>query len=417
MDLSTAALPPLRAGLDCFPMRNGGRELYCLRDRADAEAQPLLVSQAAVLLASLLDGERSLGAVRAAFTLRTGAPISEREIADFVRRLDEANLLESEAYRARQARQRAEFKAAIVRAAIHAGGAYPGEPDELQAFLDGLYAHEDGPGVRPGPSSGRGARGLIAPHIDLHRGGPTYAWTYQALAECRPADVYVLLGTYHLPMGSTLAATRKAYATPLGPAPVDHDFLDALESAYPGDLYADELGHRSEHSIEFQALYLRSLGLVGAERGATVVPILCGSIQQWVAPSDSPLSSPEVRAALGALRAAVAARGGRICLVAGADLAHVGPRFGDRQLVRGTFREAVERGDREMLELVCRGDAEGFYAQVMRDADARRICGLSPIYYLLSLIGPGSGRLLKYSQWVDASGQGAVTYAGVLFEE
>jgi MEMO1 family protein len=229
--------------------------------------------------------------------------------------------------------------------------------------------------------------------------------------------VYVILGTYHLPMASPLAATRKPYATPFGPAPVAHDFLDELERAYPGDLYADELSHRSEHSIEFQALYLRYLGLVGAEGGATVAPILCGSLHQWVSPANSPLASPEVRAALGALRQALEGCGRRVCLVAGADLAHVGPQFGDRQLVRGAFLEWVEGGDREMLEAVARGDAEGFYAQVMRDADARRICGLSPIYYVLSLLGPSEGRLLTYGRWVDAGGRGAVTYAGVLFED
>jgi hypothetical protein len=53
----------------------------------------------------------------------------------------------------------------------------------------------------------------------------------------------------------------------------------------------------------------------------------------------------------------------------------------------------------------------------MLDADARRICGLAPMYYLLALLGPAQGRLLKYSQWVDPRGQGAVTYAGVLFDE
>jgi predicted class III extradiol MEMO1 family dioxygenase len=103
-------------------------------------------------------------------------------------------------------------------------------------------------------------------------------------------------------------------------------------------------------------------------------------------------------------------------LVAGADLAHVGPQFGDQRPVGRAFSEAVGRDDLEMLEIVGRGDAEGFYRQVMRDRDARRICGLAPIYYLLSLVGPAEGRLIKYSQWIDHTGHGAVTYAGVIFE-
>jgi AmmeMemoRadiSam system protein B len=257
---------------------------------------------------------------------------------------------------------------------------------------------------------------LIAPHIDLHRGGATYAWTYRALAETQPVDTYLLLGTCHTSMSTPLAVTRKPYATPFGPAPVDHDVLDALEAAYPGDLYADELSHRAEHSLEFQAVYLRALGLVGEDAGR-IVPLLCGSLHEWVEPGQRPGDVAAVATAVEALRAALAAAPGRVCLVAGADLAHVGPQFGDRSKVSAAFAARVERADREMLDIICRGDAEAFYCQVMLDQDARRICGLAPIYYLLALIGPAAGRCVKYSQWIDPAGRGSVTYAGVVFEE
>jgi MEMO1 family protein len=217
-------------------------------------------------------------------------------------------------------------------------------------------------------------------------------------------------------MATPLAATRKPYATPLGAAPADDELLARLEAIYPGDLYADELSHRTEHSLEFQALYLRYLGLVGPER-ATIVPLLCGSLHQWVPGNVSPTTVPAVAEALAALREVLAGCQRRVCLVGGADLAHIGPQFGDPGPLDRTQLDLVGRRDAEMLEIICQGDADGFYQQVMSDADARRICGLSPIYYLLSLLGLVSGELLKYSQWVDPRGQGSVTYAGVLFKE
>ena len=416
-DLTAGPLPPLRGAIEILPIEDNGRKLFCLRDRSEPAGEPLIVTEGALLLAALLDGERTLPALRAAFLLRSGATLAEPQIADFIRRLDEACLLDSDRYRQTAQRRRAEFHAAAVREATHAGAAYPDDPVELRELLDGLYLDEHGPGGPPGRTAGRpSAVGLIAPHIDLHRGGPTYAWSYRALAECAPADLYVLLGTCHTPMSTPLAATRKAYATPLGPAPVDHTFLDALEAAYVADLYADEFSHRAEHSLEFQAVYLRYLRHIGEPDGPGVVPLLCGSLHQWVQPETSPLESPEVRAAVGALRQVLDDWEGRVCLIAGADLAHVGPQFGDDRRVDRAFAEAVARADDEMLQLVCRGDAEGFYRQVMRDADARRICGLAPIYYLLSLLGPRAGRLLKYSQWIDERGHGSVTYAGVIFE-
>ena len=51
--------------------------------------------------------------------------------------------------------------------------------------------------------------------------------------------------------------------------------------------------------------------------------------------------------------------------MAGADLAHVGPQFGDAEPLVAADLARVAEGDREMLELACAVDAEGFYRQVL----------------------------------------------------
>jgi hypothetical protein len=66
-----------------------------------------------------------------------------------------------------------------------------------------------------------------------------------------------------------------------------------------------------------------------------------------------------------------------------------------------------------MLESVVTADARGFYAGVAGEQDARRICGLSPIYTLLRLLPQARGRLLRYTQWPDP--QGAVTFCAVSY--
>jgi AmmeMemoRadiSam system protein B len=410
-------LPALRlSALDVVPVQADGQRVFCLRDRTEPGAAQLVVSQPALLLASLLDGQRTLPGVSAAFLLRTGARLSESEIARFVQRLDEANLLDSDGFRQRLEQQRRAYFEQSTRPAVHAEAAYPADGRELETFLDALYTAEDGPGGPPQLASGPSARALIAPHIDLRRGGPTYAWTYKALAEREPAELYLLLGTCHTPMRSPLAASRKPYETPLGLVALDHDFLDTLQATYPADLYEDEFSHRGEHSLEFQALYLRYLQRAGESAQAGIVPLLCGSLSECVPSGVSPQAVQPVVDAVAALRETLAMCDRRVCLIAGADLAHVGPQFGDPAPVTNGLLEVVGRSDAEMLELICRGEAEGFYQQVMANGDARRVCGLAPIYYLLSLIGPSEGRLLKYTQWVDPQGHGSVTFAGVIFE-
>ena len=323
--------PRLRLeALDVFPVEDSGRKLFCMRDRTEPRAEPIFVSQGAVMLATLLDGTRTIGQVRAAFALRTGASLQDAEIQQFITTLDKANLLASVRFLEQQEQERQEFLAQLERPAVHAGGAYPGTRTELEPFLQRFYDHVDGPGAAPGPVGETFVQGLIAPHIDLHRGGATYAWTYKALAESQPAELYVLLGTCHTSMSAPLAMTREAYATPLGPAPLDTDFADRLESLFPGDLYQAELSHRTEHSLEFQAVYLRHLERVGGGGPGKIVPILCGSLHEWVVEGGSPADTAAVADSVAALREALAQTGKRVCLVAGADLAHVGPQFGDR---------------------------------------------------------------------------------------
>ncbi|NVL68025.1 MEMO1 family protein, partial [Escherichia coli] len=81
--------------------------------------------------------------------------------------------------------------------------------------------------------------------------------------------------------------------------------------------------HKREHSLEFQAVFLRHL--LG-NRPARIIPILAGLGEQQ-SNGASPKHSRAVERFLGAVRKVVDAK--RAVVIAGADLAHVGPRFGD----------------------------------------------------------------------------------------
>lgn len=402
--------PPRLRPVDVIPVGGNGVVAAVLRDRLDPSAPPLAVSGHGLLLLSLMDGQRTAAGLQAAFTLRTGLPVSLAQIEAFIDQLDQACLLEGERAEEKLASLRREFELAPERPAIHAGGAYPGEPEALLAFLERCYTDPHGPGAAPGKTRHGALAGLIAPHVDLHRGGPTYAWVAKALRETQPADLYVVLGTCHTPMTTPYAAIRRPYATPLGSLPLAREALRWLEQRCSWDLYADEFSHRAEHSIEFQAVYLRyGVGQV------PMLPLLCNSLHGLVPDGASPRAVPVVAEMIAALRELADGRFGSVCFVAGADLAHVGPQFGDSQPVTRSFLAWVERGDLEMLEYVCRGDADGFYDQIMRDRDARRICGLAPIYTLLAVLEGSRGELLKYTQWADPAGNGSVTFASLVF--
>jgi AmmeMemoRadiSam system protein B len=404
------ARPRLRP-VEAFPVRarNGGRAI-ALRDPRGYTASILTVPMPLLDILALLDGDHTLRDIQASIMRRRGELVDTAQIATLVDTLDEHGFLDSPAFAERQLAIDRAFLAAAARPAVHAGGAYAGTPAALRAMLDRFFEEPEGPGaIRWGPTAGPPLRGLVAPHIDFHRGGPAYAWGYRPLAEQADADCFVILGTCHAGMAEPFALTAKDYDTPLGALRVDRDLLERLVRRAGGDLFASELAHRTEHSIEFQAVFLRYL--FDGRRDVTIVPVLASFVHEALVLGRGPEDDPRVPRFLDALADTVAGSNRRVCVIAGADLAHIGPQFGDPDDVTPAWLRQVEREDREMLAAVEAGDPHAFFESARRDGDRRRVCGLSPIYALLRALPRPRGEVRRYAQWPDPGG--TVTFASV----
>jgi MEMO1 family protein len=414
----TDAFPPRLRALEAFPVTHEGRQCIALRDPAGFTDQIAVLPPLLLDLVSLLDGEHSIAQIQEVMRRRHGEAPTPEQIAAVIERFDTAGFLESEGFISRRRALEEAFRRNPVRPASHAGGAYAREPADLTAQIDAFFSDPGGPDhpesarTETAQSSGSsGLTALIAPHIDFHRGGPTYGWAYKEVLERSDADLYVILGTCHAGMPDPFSVTLKPYDTPLGPVPVDRDFYEALARRSGQDLLASESAHRREHSIEFQTVMLQYL--LGRRRPFTILPVLASYLHEAVWGHTGPESDARVPRFLDALRDTIASSSRRVCLIAGVDLAHVGPRFGDTEPNTRRSLAAVEEADRQMLEPVVAADANGFFASVAADRDARRICGLSPIYSLLRLLPGSSGRLLRYTQWPDP--EGAVTFCAVSY--
>jgi AmmeMemoRadiSam system protein B len=407
-DVEAYEYPRLRP-VEAFPAVVSGQEVLCLRDPQQyCEAVVYVPAQTASIL-GLFDGQHSVLDIQEAFARRFGTLLFREQLLQVIRSLDEHLLLDSPRFADHRSEVEEGFHRARARAALLAGKSYPSDPTALRQQLDSYLTVPDGPGdALPSPSAASLA-GLVVPHVDFARGGPCYARGYREVEGSPSTDRWVILGTVHAPIARPFALTRKDFETPLGTVETDQGFMDRLLAGLGSDYLEDELAHRGEHSIEFQAVFLRhrtpSTGPV------RIVPVLCGSFQRFVEERRSPGEDREIDAFVAAVRDTMARLGGRTVVMASADLAHVGPRFGDpRQITPGQLREVAD-ADREMLGSVEAGDAEAFFRAVAWDGDRRRICGLPPIYALLRLLPGARGRTLRYSQWADP--QGAVTFAAV----
>ncbi|MFB3816407.1 MAG: AmmeMemoRadiSam system protein B [Candidatus Methylomirabilales bacterium] len=400
--------PRLRP-VEVLPLEVRGEAVFCLRDPLHYAEEPLYLRREVAPLLALFDGCHSVRDIQLLYARRAGTLLFREALDGLIRELDAHLYLEGPRFRAHRAELERAFREAPSRPARLAGQSYPAEPEALRRELSAYFDHPDGPdGSLPSPEAARLA-GLILPHIDFQRGGPCYAWGYREAAGAPTAARYVVLGTAHAPMTQPFAITRKDFETPLGAAEADHDFLDGLLRRVDRAYLADEFVHRAEHSIEFQAVFLRHQAAAG--QPVRIVPVLCGSFHRFVEAERSPAQAAEVAGFLAALREAIAAAPGRTLVVASADLAHVGPQFGDRRPVTpGRLREVAEE-DGALLAAAEAGDPEAVFAQVMREGDRRRICGLPPIYAALSVLPGVHGRRLRYGQWPDP--QASVTFAAM----
>jgi AmmeMemoRadiSam system protein B len=106
----------------------------------------------------------------------------------------------------------------------------------------------------------------------------------------------------------------------------------------------------------------------------------------------------------------------RVCFVAGVDLAHVGRQFGDREPITDEFLKWVESEDQRLVQRLAALDAPGFFNEIAKDQDKRRICGFSPLYSLIHLLNGSRGKTLKYSQAFTPETGSAVTFTSMIFD-
>jgi AmmeMemoRadiSam system protein B len=404
---------PRMRSLDIFPAEVSGQKVVCLRDPLNLSGKLLFIPFPTFFIISHFDGLHSIVDIQSEFMRRFGELLYREKIQDLIDQLDEYLLLESERFRLTEQKIIEDFRSSPLRPLTLSGESYEEDGEKLRKSIEFFFRDPEGPGFPAPQGKPQNLAGVIAPHIDYRRGGTCYAFAHRAILEASPPDLFILLGTAHSAMKQPFALTRKHFQTPWGPVETDAEFLSAMETGCGGDFYEDELAHRMEHSIELQLVFLRALW--PGKTPFQMVPILCGSFQEAILKGTSPMDLPGVAPFIAALKKAATQTGKKVCLLASADLAHVGLRFGDPDPPNRLSLRSLAEEDRRLLEYAERNDAEGFFTLLAREKDRRKVCGLSPIYVLLRLLEGVSGKLLKYSQSVDSNTQSVVTFASLAF--
>lgn len=396
--------PRARHDLEFIPFDHEGQPTILVRDRLEIVPWGTGIPQGLLPVLALMDGRQSLAGLAAAVTeAQGGRLVTAEDVAGLVVELDKAGLLDTAGYRERKAAVAAAFAAAPTRPTVFAGQAYPATPAELAAYCDELLAEA--------PAEAQSAAAplaIIAPHIDPEAGRAGYAAAYAAIRGAAPRRV-IVLGVGHQLMAGLYSLTDKPFATPLGEVAADVAAVARLRRAGAGCLDPSELPHKAEHSIEFQAVFLRH---VLGDAPFAMVPVLCGS-PLGVLPEAS---RQAFRAAAGPFLAELAelAREPGTLIVAGVDFCHIGGKFGHAEPAEA-LEDAALAHDRALLAALAAGDAEAFWAESARVEDAYNVCGLTALATLVEALPPASMTLLGHDIMREAATLSAVTFAAAAF--
>jgi hypothetical protein len=395
-------LPPLRQDIDIVPFRQEGRPLLLVRDSLGLVETGLALGGEVAHFLPFFDGMTSPKEFQLAVARQSGGElVSLDEVTALAEKLDELGLLQSERYHRERGKVVAKFASLTERPAVLAGSAYSSEPAALAKEIDALLQI---PGSGGGP-----ACAVAAPHIDLKVSEDTYGHAYGSLAATTP-DGVLLLGTGHA-LAQPYSVTGKTFVTPLGKVRADADAVARLKAAGGDAMAPEDFAHRSEHSLEFQLLFLQRLFPM---EEVPVIPLLCGSLEPFLLLGKKPREDRGVAALVDELSEWLLASGRERIAVAGVDLSHVGAKFGDDDSARA-LEEDFRASDRRLLDTLEAGDADALYETVARDGNQFNVCGFSALWTLLAALPGAKGKVLDYTVWHEEATHSAVSFAAVSF--
>ena len=400
---------PLLRNLQFSPIKEGEEQFIVLWDPTGLSKERLVLPLNYFFIVQHLDGEHSVQDIGAIYLKRFGEFLMPNKVEQLLADLDTKLFLEGE--RTEQAKQQAldAYRQAPSRSPQFAGRSYEADPAKLRAQINSFFVSKEGPEVKASEHKGKLIKALVAPTYEMKQAGPIYAWAYKELQDAQKPDLYVLIGTAHSGLEHPVAVTDKDFQTPLGLVKVDRAVTDRLREQIPA-AFTDELAHHNEHALEFQLPFLQET--LGQEQTCTIVPIL-------TAFSADSLRDPQIREQvetfLQALKEALAATGKTYCVVVGAELAHIGMRYGDSAPPTDFSFHRCMQTDLEMLKHVENRDPEEFAKFIQKENDQRRISGFSPIYSMLRLIQAETGQVLRYDRGITDQYNSTVTYASMAF--
>jgi hypothetical protein len=400
--------PVLRRDIQPVATTVKGRQMIAFHDPYHLIDHSIAIDMKALPILQLLDGKHDLRDIQMIMMKQQGGSIVYiSEIESFIEMLDSACLLNSGFFNDRMSRLRDEFSSRQNRLPAHAGKSYAAESGQLAQFIQDvennlnqdnyLYTNDN-------------ITGILAPHIDIKVAKETYINAYRCL-KGRNYDLVIIFGINHHEQEGLYCVSEKNYVTPFGEIKTDRNFISVLKSNLPeGTFAADDFGHITEHSIEFQTIFLHHY-LHGP---FSIAAILCGGVHEFIRQKKNILADERFLGMVNAMKKLMQRENNRTLIVAGVDLAHVGIKFGDQLPAHAILPQATSN-DKAMLSFLARGEPESIFQKAIETQDRYHVCGLPAILLFASLFAKSRADILHFDTYHERETQSAVNYASLIF--
>ena len=406
--MTSEIAPRIRRDLEFIPVHHEGQQLILIRDHLGLVQEGKAVALPLYQFMTLLDGTRTRRDLQMELMRqRGGLLVGTDEVEGLLASLEASHVLDSEAFRKTRDKIISDFSSEKVRPCSHCGLTYPADPSELRDRLDKILASQ-----APGSEPAGKIRALVSPHIDLSVGQRAYASAYQMLKHTTFSRV-VVLGVGHTLANNLFCLTDKDFQTPLGIIEAERSLIRELREVGGDMLATNDFAHRSEHSIEFQLIFLQHLS-----KGVsfTLIPILCGFLQSCLSEYTREAYLERTAPFLDLLREILQDPEHETLLVAGVDFSHVGPKFG-HEMPAEYLKGQSEAHDKKLMQHLSLRDPDLFWEESRNVKDQFNVCGFSALACLLEILPPCKGQILAYETWHEEPTRSAVSFAAVMFTQ
>lgn len=419
--------PLLRNSINIQRISHQGEDLIVLSCAEGLVNEPLILKDSLTPILANFDGTKTVSEIAA--LLGSGdEPI--KLIRSVLETLDQHYFLNTQRFVAKRQEAFDLFSSLETRPAFFAGKSYSDSPIELRKFVQetlkgslfisgnnnfkSTFLNKSLPKKKLD-----NALGVIAPHIDYHRGAKSYGDAYQILKKAK-LDVIYTLGTSHQYGSRLFILTNKNFSSPLGTAHCDKKAINNIASLYGKTrAYGDEYLHKNEHSLELQLPFITE-----CNPKAKIVPILVGSFHHYVRkevlPDTDQNYSDFIHSTVDTINEQIRS-GKKIGFIAGVDMAHIGQQFGDTFLINDEILASVRQEDEEYISILERSDRLKLFEHICKTKDARRVCGFPTLYSLLHIFELIELKIrlkkLSYYQAVNEEKTCCVTFSALEISE